>query len=77
MVQKKKKNQWDVVAYFFTPKLIKKISVKSLESEPSWFQPINQGFEREGVGYFCIKDNHHTKKAILKNAWFFKNASLT
>lgn len=39
---------------FLTPRLIKKISVKSLEAELSWLQPINQGFEEDGDGCFCI-----------------------
>lgn len=46
---------------FLTPKLIKKISVRSLEAEPSWFKPINQGFQEEGMGVFALEDNNHAE----------------
>jgi hypothetical protein len=39
-----------------------------LVEEPSWFQPINQGFKSENVGYFCggRQPLGQKKKAIIK-----------
>lgn len=53
-MKQKQKNQCDELLSL-TPKLIKKISVKSLKAEPSWSQPIHQGFEEEGEECFCIR----------------------
>ena len=63
----KTKNQCDGLLSL-APKLIKKISVKSMKAELSWSQPIHQGFEEEGKECFCIRKTttKHTQKKLFK-----------
>lgn len=63
---------------FLNPKLIKNMSVKSLEAEPSWFQPISQGIWEGGWWVLCIRREVTTnqKKSYFKMPDLKKNTPI-